>query len=175
MNLPRSMCLFAAFPLAMAMVPAQAADPAFCTAYANIAVAQQGANTAKGCGFVGPRWQAKFGAHFAWCLTATKSMANHERQARNSQLASCSAPGPQYKTFLKPKIGGVRLDWCRVWAAQCGAPAANAYCQSKGYNHATSFGKANNIGQWTKTRVITSGQICNGPDCAGFTKITCKK
>ena len=165
----------AALALATGIAPAFAADPAFCTGYANSAVAQQGANMAKGCGLVGSRWQANFGAHFAWCLTTSKFQANKEHQARQSQLAACSAPAPLFKTFHNPKIGNLRLDWCRVWSAQCGQPAANQYCASKGYSHAVNFGKANNIGQWTKTRVISTGQVCNGPDCDGFTKITCKK
>ena len=34
---------------------------------------------------------------------------------------------------------------------------------------------AENIGVFTKTKVIFSGQICNGPDCDGFTFIKCSK
>ena len=32
-----------------------------------------------------------------------------------------------------------------------------------------------NIGTFTKTRVFSTGQVCSGPDCDGFSYITCKK
>jgi len=36
-------------------------------------------------------------------------------------------------------------------------------------------GFAENIGTFTKTRVFSTGQVCSGPDCDGFSYITCKK
>lgn len=150
-----------------------------CTNYANSAVTQQGQNIAMGCGYGGPRWHSNFPAHFAWCLQTPTGVINAERNARVNQLNACSGggpgpgPGPAQKTFFKPKIGGVRLDWCRVWANQCGAPAANQYCQSKGYSHAVSFTKKNNVGNFTNTKVIGTGQICFDATCDSFAKIRC--
>lgn len=150
---------------------ASAGSPGACTAYAAKAVEQFNRNLNLGCGFGGPRWSADYGGHFAWCLIAETSAANQERQIRDNMLSQCATPpAPVTKLFVNPKIGGVRLDWCRIWANQCGAPAANEFCQGKGYNVAVNWKKANNIGY---TRIITSGQICNHPDCDGFKRVRC--
>jgi len=174
---------FAQTALALGMLAgttmlAEAGNPAQCAAYANQAVIQQGSNLQNGCGFSGARWQSNFGAHLAWCLGAPDSAINAERNARVNMLAACSGGGgggggSGAVTYNKPKIGGLRLDWCRVWANECGQPAANAFCQSEGYSGATSFTKASNIGAFAKTRVIGSGQVCDQPGCDGFAKIRC--
>ncbi len=150
---------------------ARAGSPGACAGYAAKAVEQFNRNLNLGCGFGGPRWSADYGGHFAWCLIAETAQANQERNIRNNMLNQCaSPPAPATKVFFKPKIGGVRLDWCRVWANQCGGPAATQFCQGKGYALATNWKKANNIGY---TRIITSGQICNNPNCDGFKRIRC--
>jgi hypothetical protein len=77
--------------------------------------------------------------------------------------------------FVKPKIGIFRLDWCRVWGAQCGKPAADQYCQSKGFVQSNNFEEAIDIGAATPTVVIGTGQQCADPSCDGFTFITCEK
>lgn len=79
------------------------------------------------------------------------------------------------QTFTKPKQGPYRVDWCYQWAAQCGQPAADRFCMSKGFVHANDFVEDVNIGSLTPTIVQASGQVCNGPDCDGFTYITCQK
>ena len=75
--------------------------------------------------------------------------------------------------FWDPMIQGYRLDVCRVWGNECGKPAADAFCQRKGFDRATSFTVAHDIGAQSPTRVISSGQICNQAFCDGFRKITC--
>ncbi len=173
---------FAAVALAAAALilfplQASAGNPAQCTAYANSAVAQQGANIANGCGFVGPRWQAQFQAHFLWCIAAPSTASDAERAARQNMLNSCAAGGGGggggVVKFNNPVYNGLRLDWCRVWANQCGGPAATAYCQWKGYSHAVSWSKANNIGVSQSTRVISSGAVCSQAACDGFKWIRC--
>ena len=79
------------------------------------------------------------------------------------------------QTFAKPKQGPFRVDWCYKWATLCGQPAADKFCQSKSYNNSNDFEQATNIGSLTPTIVQATGQICNGPDCDGFTYITCVK
>ena len=79
------------------------------------------------------------------------------------------------QTFGKPKQGPYRVDWCYQFGTQCGQPAADRFCLSKGYNGATDFGEAVNIGNLTPTIVQGTGDVCNGPDCDGFTYITCQK
>ncbi len=157
-------------------IPATAGNPAECAVYANAAVTQNAINLQKQCGYTGLRWLSDYPAHFGWCLGATKAQANAERTARNAMLATCTGGGgqpPNQATYNEPVIGGFRLDWCQYWAAQCGAPAANAYCQTKGYSHATKWALASNIGTFAKTKVIGTGQVCDGPDCDGFAWIAC--
>ena len=83
--------------------------------------------------------------------------------------------GETLATFSKPKFGGDRLDWCLTWAQGCGKPAADAYCVSKGYQKSKIFVKANNIGNFTRTRLISTGAVCDQGFCDGFKKITCSK
>lgn len=158
---------------------AHAGDPAQCAAYATMAVQQQQKNKAMGCGFAGIRWQSNWGAHYAWCIGAPDWQIGNETQARHHDLQMCGAgagtPGPAIKTFHNPTIGGVRLDWCRTWSHECGAAAAHAYCQQRGYVQATNWKEAPDIGTFTNTRVIGTGQICSGPTCDGFAWVTCSK
>jgi hypothetical protein len=74
-------------------------------------------------------------------------------------------------TYKKPKYKGRRLDWCLSWAADCGKPAAQAYCEWKGDTEVVDFKIAENIGN---TKIISSGQNCDMNDCDGFSYITCK-
>lgn len=75
-------------------------------------------------------------------------------------------------TFSKPKIGGVRLDWCKVWGDKCGKPAADAFCKQHEFDKASSY--VQDLKPGGKTKVIASGQICNDVGCAGFKSITCQ-
>lgn len=154
--------------------PALTAPPLFCEAYALKAVQQQKTNLAKGCGFVGQRWMKKFGLHYAWCLGATPGAANGETWARAGLLQQCAGGGGTKKKFVAPMYKGLRLDWCRKWATECGGPAAKAFCVKMGYPLVKGFGMAEDIGTYTDTRLIT-GPVCSGPQCDGFTYITCSK
>ncbi|MFQ5458015.1 MAG: PAN domain-containing protein [Myxococcota bacterium] len=83
--------------------------------------------------------------------------------------------GPATQTFYQPRINGQRVDWCFHWANQCGQPAATAFCQRVGFNHATNFQKAPNIGAGSPTLVLGDGATCNQPGCDGFDTITCTR
>jgi hypothetical protein len=166
------------FLIGASSLPAFAGNPVQCAGYANQAVQQQAVNLQNQCGYTGARWQSDYNAHFLWCVTAPNSAIYGERNARIAMLASCGGgggppPPPAVIKFWEPKIGGLRLDWCKVWADQCGPPAANAYCQTKGYSHATSFAKASDIGAFAPTRVIGTGQVCSDAFCDGFAWINC--
>ena len=135
-----------------------AANPGFCTDYANRAVVQQSRNHRLGCGYYGPRWHRNWGAHFAWCVAQPRWKARRETRIRRRLLRQCRGPVvPRTRTFYAPRIGGVRLDWCRYW----------------GFRRAISFSKAVDVGRWEPTRVIGSGRICSGSFCDGFRRITC--
>jgi choice-of-anchor C domain-containing protein len=77
--------------------------------------------------------------------------------------------------FKKPSIDNYRLDWCRVWGADCGKGAADAFCRLKGYEKAINWEEAFDIGASSPTKVISSGQICNQGFCDGFKFIECEK
>ena len=68
--------------------------------------------------------------------------------------------------------GKVALDWCRVWAGECGKPAADAYCAATRPDrpYSAGFGAASGAG---RTAVISSKQICEGAACASFAFIDC--
>jgi|GEM_PF-3078332 hypothetical protein len=76
-------------------------------------------------------------------------------------------------TFNHPTIKGYRLDWCRLWATDCGKGAADAFCRLRGYARAESWEMDPDIGLRSPTYVIDSGQICNQWFCDGFKYITC--
>ena len=51
--------------------------------------------------------------------------------AAGAFLISSASAFADTQTFMKPKQGGNRLDWCLDWSTGCGAPAADAWCQTK--------------------------------------------
>ncbi|MBP0650123.1 hypothetical protein J8J40_24065, partial [Mycobacterium tuberculosis] len=73
--------------------PKPAKDPADmqCARYALAAQTQASENLTRRCGYTGPRWQADFLPHFAWCeaaATTAEDMAR-ETEARTVALARC--------------------------------------------------------------------------------------
>jgi hypothetical protein len=77
------------------------------------------------------------------------------------------------QTFVNPTQGPNRLDWCYDWAVGCGQQAADAWCVSKGFQNATAFDIANDIGGSSPTRIISTGAVCDQAFCDGFSYITC--
>ena len=55
----------------------------------------------------------------------------------------------------------------------CGAPAAEKYCESKGWSKARRYVVAHNIGASTPTRLIGTGAVCDQNFCDGFEFIRC--
>jgi len=91
-------------------------------------------------------------------------------------ILAFSAPASATNTtFNNPMQGGNRLDWCVNWATGCGKQAADAWCASKGYQNATNFSQAPNIGASSPTRLIGTGAVCDQGSCDGFSQITCFK
>ena len=76
--------------------------------------------------------------------------------------------------YTPPLIGTQRLDWCRVWAAECGKPAADEWCRDNRRWKSAGFEIDPNIGARSSTRVVSSGQICSQPFCDGFRYIRCQ-
>jgi hypothetical protein len=102
--------------------------------------------------------------------------------AASGLVLAASAAQAETKTFPKPKAGPYRIDWCLNWAAQCGQPAADKFCQSMGYVNSTDFDQApklNLLVPPVATIVQNSGQVCSAaggmPQCDGFAQITCTR
>ena len=92
-------------------------------------------------------------------------------------VALCIASAPAFattKTFVSPKIGANRLDWCLNWGSGCGEPAATAWCKSKGFAKSVDSEEDNDIGGSSPTRLLSTGAVCDQPYCDGFTFITCQ-
>lgn len=80
------------------------------------------------------------------------------------------------RTFERPMINGVRLDWCRFFGSECGEPAAELFCQQKGYTRAVRFSIDPRIGAaGLPTVVFGEGRLCRADACSGFEAITCAR
>ena len=93
------------------------------------------------------------------------------------ETVTCFKPSPApvaQKVYVKPKFQGTRLDLCVDWGQGCGAPAAKKFCESKGWNIASNFVIAYDIGAYAPTRLIGTGAVCDQDFCDGFKTITCK-
>ena len=72
--------------------------------------------------------------------------------------------------FENPQVDGTALDYCREWAGNCGKPAADAWCQSKGYSQAIDYRVKNDT---PPTRIVTSKQLCNDSGCDRIVWVRC--
>jgi len=68
---------------------------------------------------------------------------------------------------------GYPLDWCNRFERECGKPAADAYCLSKGYDQASTFAKRRSE---KKTLCIGDHALCDPSlhGCDTFDWIYCK-
>lgn len=84
---------------------------------------------------------------------------------------------PAERTFEEVvDLAGYRVDWCKHWARDCGKPAADAFCQLRGFGVARNFIKAENIGSAERpTRTIEDRRLCDSPNCDGFLRVTCAR
>jgi hypothetical protein len=78
---------------------------------------------------------------------------------------------PLRRTFNQPQVDGYRLDWCRQWTVNCGAPAAAAFCRAKGFSQASTFQQDIDVRETTK--VIGDGRLCTSSWCDSFQYIEC--
>jgi len=76
----------------------------------------------------------------------------------------------QRMRFDRPAINNIPVDWCLTWGQNCGKPAADYFCQTRGYQHSDDFGVVNNIG---RTVILKTRQVCNHPTCDGFSYVSC--
>lgn len=89
-------------------------------------------------------------------------------------LAMLTPAGAQqrFEEFTRPTIKDFRLDFCRhIGGRECGQPAADLFCQEKGFERAdfwTPSGPTDGA-----TVIFGDGMLCPGPGCLAFGKIRC--
>lgn len=74
--------------------------------------------------------------------------------------------------FTPALINGVALDTCAKWGGDCGAPAADAYCMYKGFDYALGYKTQLDS---PPTRIISSGQLCESPECDRIVSVKCAR
>ena len=74
------------------------------------------------------------------------------------------------QVYKNPRLDRYALDYCREWSKNCGKPAADAYCQSRGHTSAVSFTVQKNK---PSTRVIRGRMVCDDPHCDRMASVTC--
>ncbi|HET9481946.1 MAG TPA: hypothetical protein VFP98_09350 [Candidatus Polarisedimenticolia bacterium] len=84
--------------------------------------------------------------------------------------ALTALPASGQQAFQNPMVEGIALDWCLKPGADCGKPAADAFCSFKKLGPAQALTKAEDIG---KTMILGTRQVCNDPSCDGFAAIQC--
>jgi hypothetical protein len=90
---------------------------------------------------------------------------------------TAAAPGSAIETvqympgsgFRYPKAGGAIVDWCAVWAHDCGWGGATQFCRARGFDRALSW----DTFRPGHTFVIGSQQYCDGDVCKGFSFVRC--
>lgn len=93
-----------------------------------------------------------------------------------ARIGAARAAATSTAAFDKPRIdigAGLtkRLDLCKVWASECGQPAADAFCALHGFKRAVRYTQDLDIGD---TAIISSHQVCSDPGCDGFARIECE-
>ena len=74
--------------------------------------------------------------------------------------------------FVNPTYDGLVLDGCYSWPGPCGTPEqANAFCQSQGYDAASSWQSENRVGLFS-TKRIGDGGTCVA-SCTVMVRVDC--
>jgi hypothetical protein len=77
-------------------------------------------------------------------------------------------------TFVNPMYNGYRLDWCRTFETDCGAPAADAFCKAQGFGGLITFKFQPRPGAETMT--IGQNSVCDPRwhGCNSFEFVRCR-
>lgn len=89
------------------------------------------------------------------------------------RFINCTGAISSDRKFQNPSWNGTRLDACKSFGKDCGKPAADAFCVSKGFSSSTTSVLDSTPGRG-KTRIISNNQICDADFCVGFQFITCQ-
>ncbi len=94
------------------------------------------------------------------------------------ETITCKDHLPMGQVFANP-VGSFeqgdarRLDVCLQFGKNCGAPAAQAYCERRNYKRLVYFEADEPGGGGGKTITLGSREKCNGAHCTAFNIITC--
>ena len=81
------------------------------------------------------------------------------------------------RRFPHPIYKGYPLDWCKTFAEDCGQPAADYFCDAKGFGRAVSFEGPEAMPQadGIATVLPAQGSACSTElhACDTFASITC--
>jgi hypothetical protein len=97
------------------------------------------------------------------------------RDHRCDSFSSIDCQELNIRTFAYPTYNGYRLDWCRTFEGDCGAPAAQAYCQHLGYPILVSFAMQPQVN--VETMTIGNNAVCDPRDhrCDSFSYVRCRQ
>jgi hypothetical protein len=96
--------------------------------------------------------------------------------APNSQGGAPTKQSGGPKTFDRPIINGIRVDYCSAWLyIGCGEPAATTWCRSKGLTHAASW----KVERLQQTYLQRDHHICTAATspsgaCGGLLQVVCE-
>jgi hypothetical protein len=85
-----------------------------------------------------------------------------------------TSTGNNSGTYVNPMYNGYRLDWCRIFENECGAPAADAFCKAQGFNGVGAFKFQPKPGVATMT--VGQNSVCDPQwhGCDSFEFVRCR-
>ena len=84
-------------------------------------------------------------------------------------LLASSAGEASVRNFFAPAVDGSRIDNCLSGKAECGKPAADAFCVQEGFSDSLLFQRE----AASATRQLGSDTMCEGENCVSFRRIKC--
>lgn len=75
--------------------------------------------------------------------------------------------------FVRPRIEGVRLDWCLSYGSDCGEEVAYKWCIENNYSKPLFWEIDKDIGVTEPTATLNSRESCFKNGCDGFKTIVC--
>lgn len=74
--------------------------------------------------------------------------------------------------YKKPQWKGAPLDRCKFFGQDCGKPAADAFCQAKGFAYSTKVLGADYA---QVTRVVGDNKVCTDNTCRALSYVKCAR
>ncbi|WP_461475179.1 LCCL domain-containing protein [Pararhodobacter aggregans] len=88
----------------------------------------------------------------------------------SAETFASAQPRPQGISYPQPMVNGERVDWCRTYGADCGQPAADAFCQRQGHGTAAYWRQV----PASRTLVLGGMQLCTQQNgCGALADVIC--